>query len=229
MRSRLFVLMCLVSAALICIVLSGCTTVGGYAYASRSSYGGVPAPRTPATPSVRQQAQVQYRQVMRQPVRENRPTAAYCDYVNSERIVLPRGYSQGVWNEFTNDNLNALIAFCEKVYGIDRFLTAAVIKVESNFDPYAVSSAGARGLMQLMPGTARSLGVVDCFDPAQNIAGGTLYLAKQIREFGDLSLALAAYNAGPGAVRRHGGVPPCGETKGFVQRVTQYYRRYAGK
>lgn len=229
MKSHLLGLFWLISAALISVALPGCTTVGGYVYDFRSSYGGVPAPRTPATLPVRQQAQVQYRQVMRQPVRENRPPAAHCDYVNSERIVLPSGYSQGAWNRSTNDSLVALFAFYEKVYGIDRFLTAAVIKVESDFNPYAVSSAGARGLMQLMPGTARSLGVVDIFDPAQNIAGGTLYLAKQIREFGDLSLALAAYNAGPEAVRRHRGVPPYRETRAFVVRVTQHYRRYAGK
>jgi len=143
--------------------------------------------------------------------------------------VLPREYVQGSRNEFTNEDVARLTVFYERVYGIDRFLIAAVMKAESNFDPYAVSPAGARGIMQLMPETARSLGVVDSFDPVQNIAGGTLYLAKQLREFNDLSLALAAYNAGPEAVRRHGGIPPYRETQDFVQKVTFHYRRYAGR
>jgi soluble lytic murein transglycosylase-like protein len=137
---------------------------------------------------------------------------------------------QGSRNEFTNEDVARLTVFYERVYGVDRFLITAVMKAESDFDPYAISPAGARGIMQLMPETAKSLGVVDCFDPAQNIAGGTLYLATQLRAFnGDLSLALAAYNAGPEAVRKCGGIPPYRETRNFVQRVTSYYQHYAGK
>jgi soluble lytic murein transglycosylase-like protein len=144
--------------------------------------------------------------------------------------VVPREYARTTAGTLTAEDLARLIVFYENIYGVDRFLTAALIRAESNFDPYAVSPKGARGLMQLMSETATSLGVADCFDPAQNIAGGTLYLATQLRAFnGDLSLALAGYNAGPEAVRKYGGIPPYRETQDFVQRVTFYYRRYAGK
>jgi len=92
--------------------------------------------------------------------------------------------------------------------------------VESEFDQWAVSSKGARGLMQLMPATARQLGVSDSFDARQNIFGGTQYLRILLDQFGgDMALAIAAYNAGPNAVLRYGGIPPYRETRGYVQKV----------
>jgi soluble lytic murein transglycosylase-like protein len=104
--------------------------------------------------------------------------------------------------------------------GLSPSLIKAVALVESGFDPHAVSPKGARGLMQLMPGTARDYGVTDAFDPLQNLRAGSTHLRRLMDQFdGDLTLALAAYNAGAGTVRRHGGVPEYEETREYLRRV----------
>jgi soluble lytic murein transglycosylase-like protein len=113
--------------------------------------------------------------------------------------------------------------------GIDPALLKGLIKQESGFDPSAGSPAGAQGLTQLMPGTAAALGVGNPLDPAQSIEGGAKYLAEQLQRFNnDPSLALAAYNAGPGAVQRYGGVPPYTETQNYVRNVLNYAREFRG-
>jgi soluble lytic murein transglycosylase-like protein len=104
-------------------------------------------------------------------------------------------------------------------YGVPEDIVCAVIKAESNFRADAVSPAGAKGLMQLMDGTARGLGVADSFDPQQNIEGGVKFLQRLLQRYDSVPLALAAYNAGPGAVDRYGGIPPYEETQRYVTRV----------
>jgi soluble lytic murein transglycosylase-like protein len=122
---------------------------------------------------------------------------------------------------------DALIQSAAQRHGIDPALLKALIRAESNFDPDAGSPAGAQGLTQLMPGTAAALGVTDVHDPAQAIEGGAKYLRRQLDAFGgDETKALAAYNAGPGAVSRYGGVPPYAETQQYVQRVLGYAAEY---
>ena len=113
--------------------------------------------------------------------------------------------------------------------GVPPALVKAVAKVESGFNPRSTSGAGAQGLMQLMPGTARGLGVTDPYDPLQSLRGGAKYLRQQLDRFGgDYSKAIAAYNAGPGAVQKYGGIPPYAETQAYVPRVLAYFQRFGG-
>jgi soluble lytic murein transglycosylase-like protein len=130
-----------------------------------------------------------------------------------------------------NPSTSAIIDKASRHYGVDAGLIRAVIKQESNFNPRAVSSAGAQGLMQLMPSTARGLGVSDSFDPEQNVMAGTRFLKDMLRRYnGNLDDALAAYNWGPGNVDRHGsgsGALPR-ETREYLAKVKGYYAQYLG-
>ena len=123
------------------------------------------------------------------------------------------------------EELEPVIAQIGEKYNIPPAVIKSVIRVESGFNSNAVSRVGAQGLMQLMPGTASALGV-DPHDPVQNIEGGTRYLRQQMDRFGSLELALAAYNAGPGAVIRYGGIPPYTETQNYVSKVLQNVENY---
>lgn len=117
-------------------------------------------------------------------------------------------------------DVDHIIDAAAREHGVSRHLIRAIIETESEFDPLAVSSRGACGLMQLMPGTLRRFGVADCFDVRENVAAGTRFLkALLIRYEGSIALSVAAYNAGEGAVARHRGIPPYGQTRAYVRRV----------
>ncbi len=126
--------------------------------------------------------------------------------------------------EVVTVDLNEIIMRHARTNNVDPLLVELLIRYESNFNPAAVSPVGAQGLMQLMPGTAAGLGVSNPFDPDQNVAGGVRYISDQLRRFKDLRMALAAYNAGPGAVLEHGGVPPYAETQYYVNAIYGEYR-----
>jgi soluble lytic murein transglycosylase-like protein len=131
--------------------------------------------------------------------------------------ALPRGLPDVAESETVNQFIDEASA----LYGVSADLVRAVIQAESAGDPNAVSGVGAQGLMQLMPRTARSLGVKDPFNPKDNIFGGVKYLSTLLEKYnGNVALALASYNAGPGNVKKHGGIPPFGETRGYVKKIT---------
>lgn len=131
--------------------------------------------------------------------------------------------------EVSNEEVNKLINEYSSKNGLDADFVRAVVKQESGFNEHATSHCGAAGLMQLMPGTAKSLGVVDPYDAEDNVKGGTKMLAGLLKTYGGRKdLALAAYNAGGGAVKKYGGIPPYGETQRYVKNVLSIYNRYKG-
>ncbi|MDQ1269895.1 MAG: Soluble lytic murein transglycosylase-like protein [Thermodesulfobacteriota bacterium] len=125
------------------------------------------------------------------------------------------------------DVYNDIISRAASAFGVDHALIKAVIHAESCFDPNAVSTQGARGLMQIMPQNDASLNISNPFDPSQNIMGGTRYLKRMLTRYNEkLALALAAYNAGPSAVDKYNNIPPYEETQTYVERVKSLYLRY---
>jgi soluble lytic murein transglycosylase-like protein len=158
----------------------------------------------------------------------------YKVYIRGDRAARANGVAPGVVPVPPSDRdvgrftrYDEWIRQAATLYQIPEQLVRAVIKVESDFDPRAVSVSGARGLMQLMPDTADRLQVRDIDDPRENIFGGVRFLRILANDFnGDLELTVAAYNAGGEAVMRFGGIPPYTQTRNYVAKVTQYYRRY---
>lgn len=125
--------------------------------------------------------------------------------------------------EYTNEALEAIFQKASETYGVSVNLLKAIAKAESGFSQYATSSSGAMGIMQLMPSTAASLGVTDAYDAEQNIMGGANLISQLLTKYnGDVSLALAAYNAGSGNVDKYGGIPPFTETQNYVSKILGY-------
>jgi soluble lytic murein transglycosylase-like protein len=180
----------------------------------------VPAPSAAAMRAARDAAAEVRGYVAAQP-RANDVSATVA---NPNYSGLARGY------RVSAAEIDAAIEQAASKQGVDPNLVRAIIKVESNFNPNAVSNKGAMGLMQLMPGTASRLSVSNPFDPQQNVEAGVRHLRHLLNNFnGDVRLSLAAYNAGEGAVARNRGVPPYAETQNYVKRITDLYGKGGGR
>jgi hypothetical protein len=148
------------------------------------------------------------------------PTVTGLPFDEPQRAAVPSYLKRG-------ERFHPLIVRVSKAHHVDPALVKAIIMAESGYNPQALSKDGAGGLMQLMPGTADSLGVQDIFDPEDNVSGGVKYLKQLLNEFdGEIKLALAAYNAGSSKVKTYKGVPPIGATQAYINKVIKYYQHY---
>lgn len=151
---------------------------------------------------------------------------------STQTTVSPDTETSDISQTFSSSNtvsapadLNTYFEEAAEKYNVDANLLKAIAKQESNFNPSARSSAGAMGIMQLMPSTAKSLGITDAYNAHDNIMGGAQVIAQNLKKYnGDVSLALAAYNAGSGNVDKYGGIPPFKETQNYVKKVLAYYQ-----
>ena len=157
----------------------------------------------------------------------NRPDIGISILKNGSNKILRSSSGRHSVSVRPTSRYDSLIREASNRYGVGFELIKAVIHAESAFDPFAVSRKGARGLMQLMPETAKNLGVRNGFDPRENVLGGTRYLREMLERYNhDLKLSLAAYNAGPTTVDRIGGVPPYSETRNYIRQVFSLMRIY---
>ncbi|MEN2998742.1 MAG: lytic transglycosylase domain-containing protein [Brevinematia bacterium] len=147
-----------------------------------------------------------------------------------KEVMEVREVSDSKESDLEKSKFDEIIGKASREFGVPKELIKAVIKAESNFNPIAISHKNAMGLMQLIPSTAKEMGVEDVFDPLQNIMGGTKYLRMLLDRYnGNLFLALSAYNAGPERVDRVGGIPEIEETKTYVDRVIKFYKEYSSR
>lgn len=158
----------------------------------------------------------------------NVPTTSKYKWMMKERPSSLLSPSNPAYRNISRHRFDEMIASAAERYGIDPTLVKAIVKAESDFDEYAVSRKGARGLMQLMPETASRMGVRNIHDPEENVEGGIKYLSKLLNMFNwQVPLAVAAYNAGENAVLKYGTIPPYSETQTYVKRVMRYYNAYS--